>query len=232
MPSGMVFTVNGAARALMYRMSEALGSLVPVLAHSRRCGRAPALKTRCQRGELEQRAVGLVRPLRHRDAELVAQRRRHLVHDGGVPAADEHRGDRADLGLEPGRRCAARCHAGMPRPPPGSARGENSRVTLIGTPAKIASSMAGSPSLVPGILMNRFGRPARACSSLAAARVLAVSWASSGDTSSDTQPSTPSVRSQIGRNRSAARVRSSSASSKNSASPDLPSLSFWRMAAS
>ena len=72
---------------------------------------------------------------------------------------------------------------------------ENKSVTLIGTPAKIASSMAGNPSLVPGILMNRLGRPARAYSSLAAAMVLAVSWASSGETSSDTQPSTPLVRS-------------------------------------
>ena len=53
--------------------------------------------------------------------------------------------------------------------------GENSSVTLIGTPAKMASSMAGKPSRVPGILMNRFGRAARACSSLAAASVLAVS---------------------------------------------------------
>ena len=35
---------------------------------------------------------------------------------------------------------------------------ENSSVTLIGTPAKIASSMAGRPSLVPGILMKRLGR--------------------------------------------------------------------------
>src|SRR5262249_49496027 len=41
--SGMVFTVNGAASPLTYRMSDADGSLVPVLAHSRRCGRAPAL---------------------------------------------------------------------------------------------------------------------------------------------------------------------------------------------
>jgi hypothetical protein len=52
---------------------------------------------------------------------------------------------------------------------------ENRRVTLTGTPAKIASSMAGSPSRVPGILMKRLGRPARACKSLAAARVLVVS---------------------------------------------------------
>src|SRR5262245_14156859 len=41
--SGMVFTVNGAASPLTYRMSDADGSLVPVLAHGRRCGRAPAL---------------------------------------------------------------------------------------------------------------------------------------------------------------------------------------------
>jgi Flp pilus assembly protein TadD len=72
---------------------------------------------------------------------------------------------------------------------------ENRSVTLTGTPAKIASSMAGKPSLVPGILMNRLGRPARAESSLAAAMVLTVLCASSGDTSSDTHPSTPFVRS-------------------------------------
>src|SRR5579872_734933 len=47
----MVFTVNGAARAWTYMMSEALGSLVPVLAQSSLCGRAPKLKTRCHRGE-------------------------------------------------------------------------------------------------------------------------------------------------------------------------------------
>ena len=103
---------------------------------------------------------------------------------------------------------------------------------MTGTPAKIASSMAGSPSCVPGILMNRFGRAAFAKRSLAAAMVLAVSWASSGDTSRETQPSTPSVRSQIGRKTSAARRRSSSAISKKSASPDLPCASFARIAGS
>ena len=70
---------------------------------------------------------------------------------------------------------------------------ENKSVTLIGTPAKIASSMAGRPSLVPGILMKRLGRPARTWSSLAAATVPIVSFASTGETSSDTQPSRPFV---------------------------------------
>ena len=49
---------------------------------------------------------------------------------------------------------------------------EKRSVTFTGTPAKMASSMAGQPSLVPGILISRFGRPARACRLLAAARVL------------------------------------------------------------
>src|SRR5690242_20112167 len=35
---------------------------------------------------------------------------------------------------------------------------EKRSVTLIGTPFAIDSSIAGTPLLVPGILMNRFGR--------------------------------------------------------------------------
>ena len=72
---------------------------------------------------------------------------------------------------------------------------ENSSVTLTGTPAKIDSSIAGTPSGVPGILMNRLGRCALARAARAAASMVpAVSLASSGETSSDTQPSTPPVR--------------------------------------
>ena len=41
---------------------------------------------------------------------------------------------------------------------------ENRSVTLIGTPAKMASSMAGMPCGVPGILMKKLGRPASAYS--------------------------------------------------------------------
>ena len=80
--------------------------------------------------------------------------------------------------------------------------------------------------------MNKFGRPARSNNSLTAETVRAVSWASSGETSSETQPSTPLVRSWVGRNKSAARVISSSASSRNSGSTVSPSRSFSRIAGS
>src|SRR5207245_1887707 len=48
----------------------------------------------------EPRTVRRVGPLCDRNAELIAQRVRRRVHDGGVPAADEHRGDGADIGVE------------------------------------------------------------------------------------------------------------------------------------
>jgi hypothetical protein len=62
--------------------------------------------------------------------------------------------------------------------------------------------------------------------------VAAVSWESSGDTSSDTQPSTPSVRPCAGRNASAARRRSSIASSRKSSSSESPVLDLSRIASS
>jgi hypothetical protein len=46
-----VLIVSGAANASMYIVSRAAGSLLPVLAHSSRCGRAPAFASFCQRGE-------------------------------------------------------------------------------------------------------------------------------------------------------------------------------------
>src|SRR2546430_23109 len=51
-------------------------------------------------GRTEPRTVRRVGPLCDRNAELIAQRVRRRVHDGGVPAADEHRGDGADIGVE------------------------------------------------------------------------------------------------------------------------------------
>ena len=98
---------------------------------------------------------------------------------------------------------------------------ENSSVTLIGTPAKIDSSIAVRPASVPGILMYTL-QSAFPWSSRAWSIVASASSASSGETSSETQPSTSSVRLLIGSNSSAARRRSVSASSKNSASPSSP----------
>ena len=63
----------------------------------------------------------------------------------------------------------------------------------------------------------------------AASMVAFVSLAMSGDTSIETQPSIPRVRSNSGRNRSAARRKSSSASSTNKVSPDKPPRAFCRM---
>jgi hypothetical protein len=106
------------------------------------------------------------------------------------------------------------------------------QVTFTGTPATIASSMARTPSRVPGILINKFGRRARSNNSLAAETVQAVSWANSGETSNETQPSTLLVPSWVGRKKPAARVTSSSASSRKSGSTDSPSRSFSRIGAS
>src|SRR5207244_1253335 len=49
--SGIVLMVSGAASVSMYSVSEAAGSLVPVLAQSRRCVRAPAAASRRHRGD-------------------------------------------------------------------------------------------------------------------------------------------------------------------------------------
>ena len=47
--SGIVSIVSGAANASTYSVSGAAGSFVPVLAHSRRCGCAPAAASLSQR---------------------------------------------------------------------------------------------------------------------------------------------------------------------------------------
>ena len=88
-------------------------------------------------------------------------------------------------------------------------------------PAKIDSSIAVRPALVPGILMKRLSRSALACSAAACSIVAASSSASSGETSSETQPSTPSVRSWTGAKSLVASRRSAIASSKKSFSSEL-----------
>jgi hypothetical protein len=46
-------------------------------------------------------------------------------------------------------------------PKPRYCAGENNRITLTGTPAKIVSSIAARPSPVPRISIDRLGRPPR-----------------------------------------------------------------------
>ena len=178
----------------MYRMSDALGSLVPVA--------GPEETLRAGAGVDDALAsAGVGRAKRCRLAGLPGDGDRQMVARcppglGPSPATSQRlmNIDATDptSGFSP-----AALRRSMPRRYASAAatcRGEQENdVTLIGTPAKIASSIAGIPSLVPGILMKRLGRPARAWSSLAAARVSAVSCAKSGETSSDTQPSTPLV---------------------------------------
>src|SRR6266513_1843284 len=91
--SGMVSMVSAAARASMYKVSDALGSLVPVLAHSR--GELLPARRR------EQLAVCAVGSAADGDAESIAQLRRHLVGHRLVPSAHEQRGDGRDARVSP-----------------------------------------------------------------------------------------------------------------------------------
>src|SRR5262249_34411204 len=151
--SGMVFTVKGAARLFTYRMSDALGSLVPVLAHSSRCARAPALYILCHRADANTlRYAAYVR--------LAIAIPSWLCVDSGVSAATaaSQRLTKTDATDATSGFIPAAIRLSTPRIHASAAATycsrENSSVTLMGTPAKIASSTAGSPSLVPGILIN------------------------------------------------------------------------------
>ena len=85
---------------------------------------------------------------------------------------------------------------------------EKISVTFTLIPSAMACVIAGSPSMVAGILMNRFGRSTIHHSARASAIVAAVFLASLGSTSSDTRPSRPSVRSYTGRSTSHAHLMS------------------------
>jgi hypothetical protein len=62
-------------------------------------------------------------------------------------------------------------------------------------PSESVCSMAGTPAIVAGILMNRLGRSTSHHSARASATVRSLSWARAGATSIDTRPSTPSLAS-------------------------------------
>ena len=144
--SGMVLMVSGAASASTYSVSGPPGPWCRCWPRAAAAAARPALASFCQRGDCEQLAVGLVGAHGDGDAETIAQRRRHLVLDRHVPAADEdrcHGADAADRRPAAMRRSMPRMYASA------AARycsRENSSVTLIGTPAKIDSSMAGMPA--------------------------------------------------------------------------------------
>ena len=70
---------------------------------------------------------------------------------------------------------------------------------LMLIPSEMHFSMAGRPSVVPGILIIRLGRLTRCQKSRAPVIEASVSWAMSADTSSDTKPSWWWVASQVGR---------------------------------
>ena len=81
---------------------------------------------------------------------------------------------------------------------------EKISVTFTLIPSEMACVIAGSPSRVAGILMNRFGRSTIHHSARASAMVFSVSLASLGSTSMDTRPSMPSDASYAGRRTSQA----------------------------
>src|SRR6516164_10345804 len=97
-PSGMVLTVNGAAKVLTYKTSEAFGSLVPVLAHSRRCG--ASIVGAHPPWRIQQAEIGLVGALGDGDAKPIVERLRHLAGHRDVPAADEDRCHGWNVGLQ------------------------------------------------------------------------------------------------------------------------------------
>ena len=133
------------------------------------------------------------------DAELVDQLGGHLAGNRDVPAADEHRGDRSDRGIEPGRDAPLdAAQIGLGR----------RHILLAGEQQRDVDRNAGEDRLLDGRqsflgagnLDEEIGLAATlAADRCAAAIVRCVSWASSGETSSETQPSTPSVRSKTGR---------------------------------
>ncbi len=110
--------------------------------------------------------------------------------------------------------------------------GENSKATSTGIPSKMTSSMARTPSGVPGIRTKRLAKAALECSCAAARIVCAALSAKSGEIPSETQPCVPPLASKEGRSNSAACVRSSSANSKNSSSSDSPAADRTRMLSS
>ena len=115
-----------------------------------RSQRAPAWRR-------EHVAILPIGALSHGDAEPIAERWRHRVVHRNVPMADTSEAAESTRGSRP-----AAIRRSMPRMQASAAAtycaAENSSVTFIATPLKIDSSIAGTPSGVPGILTKKLGR--------------------------------------------------------------------------
>jgi len=98
-------------------------------------------------------------------------------------------------------------------------------------PSAIDCSIAGTPAAVAGILTIKFGRLTVLHNRRASRIVACVSLASFGETSMDTKPSAPPVRSKTGASTSAAFLMSSIANASKISPADLPSRARrWRSA--
>ena len=150
------------------------GSFVPVLAQSSRCERAPALSKPQPAIRGQQLAVRLVGALgRSRCRAGCSSVGGTLPATATSQRLTNSEATERDVRIQARPRRVARCRGCRPRAAATYCSREKSSVTLIGTPAKIDSSIAGMPSGVPGILMKRFGRagarraapsPPRSCS--------------------------------------------------------------------
>ena len=142
----------------------------------------------------EERAVRLIGALRHRDPELIPQRLGGGGGDGGVPATDKDRSDRCDLrlqaGVDPALDASEECFSSgevvLAREQQGHVDRDPGEDRLLDG----GQSFGGTGDLDHQVRTSALAKRLRA-----AAMVPAVSFASSGDTSSDTQPSMPLVRS-------------------------------------
>ena len=105
--------------------------------------------------------IHLVGLPRHSDVELVAHCLECLALTATSPRLTNREAAEPTSGLSPGVMRCSMPHRYASAAATYCAR-ENRSVTLIGKRAKIAFSMAGRPSSVPGILMKRLGRAARA----------------------------------------------------------------------
>jgi hypothetical protein len=153
-------------------MSDAAGSFVPVLAKRSRWGRAPSLRSRRQRSDEKKRQYSayVVCPI-----AIPSRFRRSSGTDPATAASQRLMKIEATEPTPAGRPASTR--RSMPRVyASAQARycgAEKRSVTFTGTPAKMVSSIARSPSVVPGILMKRLGRMPRPWS-LAASSAVAV----------------------------------------------------------